>query len=236
MGRAFEYRKAAKEKRWGKMSRVFPRLSKAITLAAKMGGPNVEVNGQLRMAIQNAKNENMPKDNIDAAIKRATNKEESDLQEVVYEGYGPHGIAILIECTTNNPTRTVANIRSYLTRGGGSLGKTGSLDFIFTRRGVFTVESAGLDLESLELELIDFGLEEMIEEEGELVLITPFESFGEMQKGLEAKGIKVLNADKRRFPNTTVSLTPEQAADIEKMVDKIDDDDDVHAVFTNANE
>jgi YebC/PmpR family DNA-binding regulatory protein len=230
MGRAFEYRRAAKEKRWGKMSRVFPKLAKAITFAAKQGGPNPETNPMLRMAVQNAKAENMPKDNIEAAIKRATAKDEKNLEEIVYEGYGPHGVAVMIECTTDNPTRTVANVRSYLTRAGGSLGKSGSVDYLFTRRGVFRIPAAG-NIEDLELELIDFGLEELFAEDEEYVVLTLFESFGEMQKGLEAKGIEVIKADVQRFPNAYAELTDKQKEDVFNLLDKIEDDDDVQAVY-----
>jgi YebC/PmpR family DNA-binding regulatory protein len=230
MGRAFEYRRAAKEKRWGKMSRVFPKLSRAITFAAKQGGPNPELNPMLRMAIQNAKAENMPKENIEAAIKRATAKDEKNLEEVVYEGYGPHGVALMIECTTDNPTRTVANLRSYLTRAGGSLGKSGSVDYLFSRRGVFRIPAVG-NPEDLELELIDFGLEELIVEDEEFVLLTLFESFGEMQKGLESKGIETIKADVQRFPNAYTELSDKQKEDVFQLLDKIEDDDDVQAVY-----
>jgi YebC/PmpR family DNA-binding regulatory protein len=232
MGRAFEYRRAAKEKRWGKMSRVFPKLAKAITFAAKTGGANPDLNPLLRMAIQNAKSENMPKDNIDAAIKRAAGRDLKELEEVVYEGYGPHGIAVIVECTTDNIMRTVANLRSYLTRSGGSLGKSGSVDYLFTRRGVFNIDPTGQDVESLELELIDFGLEEMIvEEDGECILLTPYEQFGDMQKELEARGIAVNNASLQRFPNAYTAVTEEQAADMQKLMDKLEDDEDVQAVY-----
>lgn len=233
MGRAFEYRRAAKEKRWAKMSRIFPKLAKQITYAAKTGGPNPDTNPLLRMAIQNAKANNLPKDNVEAAIKRATEKELKNLEELVYEGYGPHGVAVLIECTTDNPTRTVANLRLYLSKAGGSLGKSGSVDYLFTRRGVFRIPAAGQDMEALEFELIDFGLEELIPEEEELVLLVPFESFGEMQKGLESKNIAYTQATVERFPNSTTKLTPEQTADLEKMLDRIEDDEDVQSVYTS---
>jgi YebC/PmpR family DNA-binding regulatory protein len=231
MGRAFEYRRAAKEKRWDKMSRVFPKLAKSITFAAKNGGPNPDTNPLLRMAIQNAKSENMPKDNIENAIKRAVDKDVAGLEELVYEGYGPHGIAVVVECTSDNPTRTVANMRSYFTRAGGSLGKTGSNEFLFTRRGVFRVPLAGLNLEDLELELIDFGLEELIPEDEELVILTPFEDFGSMQRGLEERNMAVSKAELIRFPNSTKELTDEQKAEVQKMIDKMEDDDDVQAVY-----
>lgn len=231
MGRAFEYRRAAKEKRWGKMSRVFPKLARAITFAAREGGPEPEVNAKLRLAIQNAKAENMPKDNIEAAIKRAVAKDEKDLEEVVYEGYGPHGIAVMVECTTDNTVRTVANVRSYFNKAGGSLGKSGSVDYLFTRRGVFRIPAADLDRETLELELIDFGLEELIEEDDELVLLVLFEHFGDMQKGLEEKGIEVLRADVQRFPNAVQELAEDQQQSIQTLLDKMEEDDDVQAVY-----
>jgi YebC/PmpR family DNA-binding regulatory protein len=235
MGRAFEYRRAAKEKRWGKMSRIFPKLAKAITVAARKGGPNVEVNPALRMAIQNAKSENMPKENIEAAIKRAVAKDQKDLEEVVFEGYGPYGVAIIVECSTDNNQRTVANIRSYFNKANGALGKSGSVDYLFSRRAVFRIPKVE-DVESLELELIDFGLEEIITEEDEMVLITEFESFGAMQKALEDRKIEINKAEILRFPNTYTELTPEQQATINSLVDKIEDDDDVNAVYTTMAE
>lgn len=231
MGRAFEYRKAAKEKRWSKMSRIFPKLAKAITFAAKAGGPNPDVNPALRVAIQNAKSDNMPKDNIEAAIKRAAAKDLKDMEEVVYEGYGPYGVAVMVECTTDNPTRTVANVRSYFNKSGGSLGKSGTVDYLFTRRGVFNIPAEGQNPEDLELELIDFGLEELIVEEDELTLLTPYESFGDMQKELERRGIPVSRSALQRFPNAMTELSDEQAADIEKLIDRIEEDEDVQAVY-----
>ena len=232
MGRAFEYRKAAKEKRWGKMSRVFPKLAKAITVAARNGGSSPDLNPALRMAIQNAKSENMPKDNIENAIKRATAKDQKDLEEVVFEGYGPNGVAIIVECSTDNNQRTVANIRSYFNKYNGSMGKSGSVDYLFSRRAVFRIPKAE-DVESLELELIDFGLEEIIIEEDELVLITEFESFGVMQKAIEDRNIEVIKAELLRFPNTTVEVPPDQQTAINNLLEKIEDDDDVSAVFHN---
>lgn len=235
MGRAFEYRKAAKEKRWGKMSRIFPKLAKAITVAARNGGSNIEVNPALRMAIQNAKSENMPKDNIEAAIKRAVAKDQKDLEEVVFEGYGPFGVAIIVECSTDNNQRTVANVRSYFNKANGSLGKSGSVDYLFSRRAVFRIPKVE-DIEALELELIDFGLEEIIAEEEEMVLITEFESFGTMQKGLEDRKIEINKAEVLRFPNAYTELTPDQQTAINNLVDKIEDDDDVNAVYTSMAE
>jgi YebC/PmpR family DNA-binding regulatory protein len=205
-----------------------------ITFAAKTGGADPNLNPLLRMAIQNAKNENMPKENIESAIKRATSKDEKDLTELVYEGYGPFGVAVIVECTSDNPTRTVANMRSYLTRAGGSLGKSGSVDYLFTRRGVFRVATADIpNLEDLELELIDHGLDEVIQEEEETVFLVSFESFGDFQKALESRNIPVQKADCQRFPNTIIQLTPEQEAEVQKMLDKIEDDEDVQAVYHN---
>ena len=231
MGRAFEYRRAAKEKRWGKMSRVFPRLAKAITFAAKEGGANPEVNPRLRMAIQNAKSENMPKDVIEAAVKRAAAKDLKDLAELVYEGYGPNGVAIMVECTTDNSTRTVANVRSYFNHAGGSLGKSGSVDYLFTRRGIFRIAAESRNLEDLELELIDFGLYEIIAEDEEIVILVDFENFGEMQKGLETLGIAVLQATVERFPNAYTTVPEDQQKPIIYILDKLEDDDDVQAVY-----
>ncbi|MGD9557034.1 MAG: YebC/PmpR family DNA-binding transcriptional regulator [Mangrovibacterium sp.] len=234
MGRAFEYRRAAKEKRWGHMSRIFPKLSKAITIAAKEGGPDPAMNAKLRTAIQNAKAQNMPKDNIDAAVKRASGKDETNYTEVNYEGKGPHGVLIFVECATDNTTRTVANIKSYFNKAGGSLVPTGSLEFMFSHKAVFEVEkSAGIDVEELELELIDAGLEE-IEADEEMVFITgDYTSFGTLSKAIEDKKIDVRKATLKRIPTTPVEFTEEQLEDIEKLLDKIEEDDDVQQVFTN---
>src|SRR5690606_25652775 len=195
MGRAFEFRKARKMKRWDAMAKGFTRMGKEIAMAVKQGGPDPETNARLRVAMQNAKGINMPKDRIEAAIKRASSKDEKDLEEIVYEGYGPHGVAILVECATDNSTRSVANIRSYFNKAGGSVGKTGSLDFIFNRKGVFKVKAEGINIEELELELIDFGLEEIQKEEDLLFIYTPFDEFGNMSKALEEKGLEVISAE-----------------------------------------
>lgn len=234
MGRAFEYRRAAKEKRWGHMSRIFPKLSKSITIAAKEGGPDPEMNAKLRTAIHNAKAQNMPKDNIDAAIKRAAGKEAADYTEVNYEGKGPHGVLIFVECATDNTTRTVANIKSYFNKSGGSLVPTGSLEFMFSHKAVFEFEKTEeTDIEELELELIDAGLEE-IEEDEEMIYITgDYASFGTLSKALEDKNIDVKKASLKRIPTTPVEFTDEQLEDIEKLLDKIEEDDDVQQVFTN---
>lgn len=233
MGRAFEFRKARKMKRWDAMAKGFTRMGKEIALAVKQGGPEAENNPRLRVAIQNAKGINMPKDRIESAIKRASSKDEKDLEEVVYEGYGPHGVAILIECASDNTTRTVANVRSYFNKSGGSLGKTGSLDFIFTRKGVFKIKAEGVDIEELELELIDFGLEEIQVEDGEVFIYTPFTEFGEMNKALESKGIEVISAELQRIANTETEVSEDGVEDVIKLIEKIEEDDDVQNVYHN---
>ncbi len=215
------------------MSKAFTRLGKEIVIAVKEGGPNPESNARLRTAIQNAKGVNMPKDRVEAAIKRASSKEEKDYDEVVYEGYGPHGIAILVETATDNINRTVANMRVYFSRAGGALGKTGSLDFIFTRKGIFKVATEGVDIEELELELIDYGADDIYEHEGEIIVETAFTDFGTMQKALEEKGLNVITAELQRIPNTRTELTDEQAEEIENLIEKIEEDDDVQAVYHN---
>jgi YebC/PmpR family DNA-binding regulatory protein len=234
MGRAFEYRRAAKEKRWGHMSRIFPKLSKAITIAAKEGGPDPDMNAKLRTAIQNAKAQNMPKDNIDAAIKRASGKDETNYTEINYEGKGPHGVLVFIECATDNTTRTVANVKSYFNKMGGSLVPTGSLEFMFSHKAVFEMEKTDqIDVEELELELIDAGLEEIDVEEGMVYITGDYTSFGTLSKALEDKKIDVKKATLKRIPTTPVEFTEEQLEDIEKLLDKIEEDDDVQQVFTN---
>ncbi|WP_162427133.1 YebC/PmpR family DNA-binding transcriptional regulator [Pontibacter pudoricolor] len=233
MGRAFEFRKARKFKRWDKMSKAFTRLGKEIVMAVKEAGPNPETNSRLRTAMNNAKGVNMPKDRVEAAIKRASSKEEKDYEEVVYEGYGPHGIAILVETATDNINRTIANMRVYFSRAGGAVGKTGSLDFIFTRKGIFKINPEGVDIEELELELIDFGADDIYEHEGEIIVETAFSDFGQMQKALEEKGLNVISAELQRIPNTRTELTDEQAEEIENLVEKIEEDDDVQAVYHN---
>ena len=234
MGRAFEFRRARKEKRWDWMSKTFTKYGKEISMAVKLGGADVETNPRLRTIIQNAKTDNMPKDRIENAIKRASSKDDKGYEEVVYEGYGPYGVAILVETATDNPTRTVANVRMYFTRGDGTLGKTGSLDFIFTRKGVFKFSSEGLDKDELELELIDHGLDEIIEEEGEITVYTAFSDFAIMQKYLEEKGIQVKSSSLQRIPNTTVALNSDQEDEIMNLIEKFEQDDDVTAVYHNV--
>jgi YebC/PmpR family DNA-binding regulatory protein len=237
MGRAFEFRKERKFKRWAKMAVQFTRLGKEIAIAVKEGGPHPENNSRLRTAIQNAKAVNMPKDRVEAAIKRASEKDSKGYEEYVYEGYGPHGVPVLIETATDNTNRTVANIRSYFTKSGGSLGKTGSLDFIFNRKSIFRFVAAE-DLDVEELELIDGGLEELYveaDEEGNDIVVvqTSFEDFGNMQRLLEEKGVELKSAKLERISLSHSSLTEEQAADVLKLIDKIEEDDDVQAVYHN---
>lgn len=234
MGRAFEYRRAAKEARWGKMSRIFPKLAKAITIAAKEGGPEPETNAKLRTAIQNAKAQNMPKDNIEAAIKRAAGKDAEAYSEVNYEGKGPHGILVFVETATDNPTRTVANVKSYFSKSGGGLVPTGSLEFMFNRKAVFEfAKPEGIDLEELELELIDAGLEEIEVDEDTIYAYGDYTNFGTMSQAFEEKGIEITKANLQRIPTTPQDFTDEQMVDIEKLIDKLEEDDDVQAVYTN---
>ena len=240
MGRAFEFRKGRKMKRWDKMSKDFTRIGKEIVMAVKENGPNPDTNARLRTAIQNAKGVNMPKDRVEAAIKRAIGKEEKDYQEVVYEGYGPHGIAIVVETATDNPTRTVSNVRLYFNRNSGTLGTAGSSDYTFTRKGVFKLAAAGLDRDELELELIDAGAEDVYEAQEEdehyavshyIVVECAFTDFGQLQKAIEAKGLNVVSATLQRVPNTTTALTDEQAEEVEKLIEKFEEDEDVQAVY-----
>ncbi len=233
MGRAFEFRKERKFKRWGNMSRVFTRLGKEITIAAKSGGGDPDNNPRLRALISSARSENMPKDNIERAIKRAVEKEHNDYKEVVYEGYGPYGIAFLIETATDNTTRTVANVRSYFNKSNGSLGTQGSVEFMFDRKCVFRVRSAApVDLEEMELELIDFGAEELFMEDDIIVIYGVFESFGTIQKYIEEKGYELVSGSFERIPNTELKeLNEEQKADIEKLIERFENDDDVQNVY-----
>ena len=236
MGRAFEFRRARKEKRWDWMAKTFTKIGKEISIAVKQGGSDPENNPRLRTLIQNAKTNNMPKDRVESAIKRAASKDDKGYEEVIYEGYGPYGVAILVETATDNPTRTVANIRMYFNRGGGTLGKTGSLDFIFTRKGVFKIDAAGIDKDELELEMIDFGVEEIFADEDGIVMYAPFESFGAIQKELENRSIEILSSGFERIPQVTKELSPEQVADVEKLLEKIEEDDDVMNVYHTMQE
>ncbi len=237
MGRAFEYRKATKMKRWGNMARVFTKLGKQITIAVREGGSEPDTNPRLRVLIQQSKKENMPKDNVERAIKKATSKDEADYKEMVYEGYGPNGIAIVVETATDNPTRTVANIRSYFNRHGGSLGTTGSLQFLFDHKCVFKIaQKEGVSLEDLELELIDFGVDELVEDEDGIVLYGEFQSYSTIQKYLEENGFEIFSAEFERIPNDMKELNEEQKAQVNKLLDKIEDDEDVQNVFHNMAE
>ncbi len=235
MGRAFEYRKARKFKRWGAMSKALTRIGKEIAMAVKAGGDNPESNSRLRVLMQNAKAAQMPKATVEGAIKKAAGKDSANFDEVVYEGYGPNGVAILIETATDNTTRTVANIRHIFSKAGGTLGTQGSLDFIFERKGQFTIKKNELDIEELELELIDFGLDEIEadDETGEIIIYTKFADFGAMQKALEEKKIEISSAEKIRLPLSTKQITEEQAEQINSIVEKFEEDDDVQQVFTN---
>lgn len=238
MGRAFEFRKERKFKRWAKMAIQFTRLGKEIAMAVRAGGANPDANARLRTAIQNCKAANMPKDRVEAAIKRASNKDEKDYIEIVYEGYAQHGVAVLIEAATDNTNRTVANVRSYFNKYHGTLGKTGSLDFIFERQSVFRFLSQEINLEELELDLIDAGLTDLYLEEGEdggsmCVVHASFENFGSMQKALEERSIEVKSARLERIPLSMVPVADDQATEVLKLIDALEEDDDVQAVYHN---
>lgn len=237
MGRAFEYRKARKLKRWGNMARTFTKLGKEISIAVKASGPDPDANPRLRVLMQNAKAANMPKENVERAIKKATSKDEGDYKEIVYEGYGPFGIAIVVETATDNPTRTVANVRSYFNKFGGSLGTSGSLSFLFDHKSVFKIKAKeGVSLEDFELELIDYGVDELEADGEEIVLYGEFESFSNIQKYLEENGFEIESAEFERIPNDTKEVTEEQRASIEKLLEKFEDDEDVQNVFHNMKE
>lgn len=234
MGRAFELRKGRKMKRWDAMAKGFTKMGKEIAIAIKQGGTaDPAYNPRLRLAIQNAKGINMPKDRIDAALKRATAKDQSDYEEIVYEGYAPHGVGVLVECATDNPTRTVANVRMYFSRGNGELGKTGSLSFMFERKGVFRISSENINMEEFEFEMIDFGADEIVADENEIIIYTAFTDFGAMQKALEAKKVNILSAELERIPTTITELTEEQQQEVLNLVEKLEEDDDVQSVYHN---
>ncbi len=245
MGRAFEYRKAAKMKRWGTMSRVFPKLGKIITMAAKEGGMDPDMNPKLRTAILNAKAQNMPKDNIDAAIKRAAAKDAADIKEITYDVKAKHGVQMIVECATDNNTRTVANVKAILARNGGEMLTSGSLNFMFTRKAVFVIDKTeDMDVEALELDLIDYGLEEIEEdvepqENGDDVAILriygEFTSFGELSKAFEERGIEPKKSTLEYIANTPVDLSDEHLEEVEALIDKLEEDEDVQTVFTNIN-
>jgi YebC/PmpR family DNA-binding regulatory protein len=238
MGRAFEYRKARKLKRWGNMSRTFTRIGKEITIAAKAGGPDPDTNPRLRALMQNAKAANMPKDTVERAIKKATDKDAGDYKEIVYEGYGPHGIAIVVETATDNNQRTVANVRSYFNKHGGSLGTSGSLSFLFDHKSVFHVKpNADVELEELELELMDYDAElEADDEAEEWVIYGAFEQFSNLQTYLEGRNLEIVSSEFERIPNDYKEVTDEQREAIEKLLDKFEEDEDVQNVFHNMKE
>ena len=235
MGRAYEYRKATKMKRWGNMARTFTRIGKQIAIAVKAGGPDIENNPHLRAVVANAKRENMPKDNVERAIKNAMGKDQKDYKEMVYEGYGPFGIAVLVETATDNTTRTVANVRSVFNKFGGTLGTSGSLDFMFSHKSVFTIaKKEGMSVEDLILELIDFGVDEDVDDDGdELTIYGEFQSFNLIQKYLEENQYEIKSSEFTRIPTDEKELNAEQRATIEKMVERLEDDEDVQNVYTN---
>ena len=234
MGRIFEVRKATMFARWDKMAKQFTRIGKEIDIAVKQGGPDPDNNAALRRCIINAKAVNMPKDRVEAAIKRAMGKDKSDYHEEVYEGYAPHGVAVLVETATDNPTRTVANVRMHFNKGNGSLGTSGSVGFLFNHMGEFKIKNENIDVEELELELIDYGLEEIGEDsEGNIIIRTPFVEFGNMNKALDDKKIEVITAELTRIPTTTVELSEHDAEDVLKLVDNLEQDDDVQKVYHN---
>lgn len=236
MGRAFEFRKARKMKRWAAMSKAFTRIGKDIVMAVKEGGPDPDSNSRLRAVIQNAKAVNMPKDNIERAIKRASDKSQGEFKEVLFEGYGPHGIAILIETATDNNTRTVANVRSYFNKCNGNLGTSGSVEFMFDHTCNFRIDGEGIDPEELELEMIDFGAEEVFVDDDGILIYAPFESFGDIQKELEARELEILSSGFERIPQVVKELNEEQTADVEKLLEKIEEDDDVQNVYHTMKE
>ena len=236
MGRAFEFRKARKMKRWSAMAKTFTRIGKDIVMAVKEGGPDPQNNSRLRAVIQNAKAANMPKDNIERAIKKASDKETQNFKEVLFEGYAPHGIAILVETATDNNNRTVANIRSYFNKCNGSLGTAGSVEFMFDHSCNFRIDPEGQDPEQLEFELIDFGLEELFVDDDGIIIYAPFENFGAIQKELENRSIEILSSGFDRIPNTMKSLSPDQVEEVEKLLEKIEEDDDVQNVYHNMEE
>ena len=233
MGRAFEFRKARKMKRWSAMSKAFTRIGKDIVIAVKEGGPDPDSNSKLRAVIQNAKSVNMPKDNIERAIKRASDKSAGDYKEVLFEGYGPSGIAILVETATDNNTRTVANIRSYFNKHNGNLGTSGSVAFMFDHTCNFKINKENIDIENLEFDLIDYGVEEVFEEDENILIYGPFDSFGEIQRELESKKIEIISSGFDRIPNNLKEVGNEDRDENEKLLEKIENDDDVQNVFHN---
>ncbi len=236
MGRAFEFRKTRKLKRWAAMSKAFTRIGKDIVMAVKEGGPDPDNNSKLRAVIQNAKAVNMPKDNVERAIKRASDKSQGEFKEVLFEGYAPHGIAILVETATDNNTRTVANIRSYFNKCNGSLGTSGSVIFMFDHTCNFRIPIEGNDPEEIELDFIDFGAEEVFVDDDGILIYAPFENFGAIQAELENRGVEILSSGFERIPQLTKKLDTDQMADVEKLLEKIEEDDDVQNVYHTMDE
>ena len=238
MGRAFEYRKARKMKRWGNMARVFTKIGKEIEIAVKAGGPDPSANTRLRVLIQNAKAENMPKENVERAIKRAISKDTADYKEMVYEGYGPFGIAFLVETATDNTTRTVANVRACFNKCGGSLGTSGSVAFMFEHKCTFKfANTKGADPEELELEMIDLGVDALdVDEESNITVEAPFDAYGQVQKFLEDNGFEIISGEFVRIPTDTKEVTAEQRESLEKLIEKLEEDDDVTNVYTTMAE
>ncbi len=237
MGRAFEYRKARKMKRWGHMARTFTKIGKEIEMAVKAAGPDPSSNLRLRLLMQNAKSENMPKENVERAIKRATDKDAADYKEVIYEGYGPHGIAVLVETATDNTNRTVASVRMYFNKYGGTLGTSGSVGFMFEHKCVFKFKpQAGADMEELELEMIDLGVDEFYPEEESVTVYAPYESFGAIQKWIEDKGFELVSGESVRIPTDTKELSDEQRESVNKLIEHLEEDDDVTNVYTTMKE
>ena len=233
MGRAFEFRKARKMKRWSAMAKTFTRIGKDIVMAVKEGGPNPETNARLRAVMQNAKAANMPKDNVERAIKKASDKDTADYKEILFEGYAPHGIAVLIETATDNNNRTVANVRAAFNKCDGTFGTSGSVVFMFDHTCNFRINSEGLkmDLEEFELELIDFDVEEVFEDEDGILIYAPFEQFGAIQKYLEENELEILSSGFERIPTATKKLTEEEQADVDKLLERLEEEDDVQNVY-----
>ncbi len=236
MGRAFEFRKGRKLKRWSAMSKAFTRIGKDIVMAVKEGGPDPDSNARLRAVIQNAKAANMPKDNVTRAIKKASDKDTSNYKEVLFEGYAPHGIAILVETATDNNNRTVANVRSHFNKCNGNMGTQGSVEFMFDHTCNFTINKEGLDVEEIELEFIDYGAEEVFEDEEGILIYGAFNSFGDIQKELENRNIEIISSGFERIPQVTKTLNEEQKADVEKLLERLEEDEDVNNVFHNMEE
>jgi len=234
MGRIFEVRKSAMFARWDKMAKNFTRIGKEIAIAVKAGGPDPDNNAALRRCFQNAKACNMPKDRVEAAIKRASGKDLVDYEEIVYEGFAPHGVAVLVETATDNGTRTVANVRAIFNKNGGAMGNSGSVAFLFNRMGEFKLKNENIDMDEMELEAIDFGMEEIGEDsEGHIIIRTNFNDFGKMGDFLESKGLTPITAETTRIPTTTVELNEEQSKEVLELVDKLEQDDDVQKVYHN---